>query len=167
MDTGDVIGLISGIAAIAAAGVAIWHALDARRARDEAKKSSAQAAALAEKSNAAWQRIADAQEVVAQAHRPKAWSVPKPGSGDLWTIRNTSERAIIVDRIDVKPADAQPLLEVENPLPGRFRAGELLELFARSRYTLAIRMITIVWRFEDESESHSSTRTLDARAPSR
>lgn len=167
MDTGDLVGLISGIAAIAAAGIAIWQALDARRARDEAKKSSTEAAALAEKSNTAWQRIADAQEVVAQAHRPKAWGVPKRGSGDLWIIRNTSERTILVDRIDVRPADAQPLLEVENSLPSRFRAGEILELFARSRYTLAIRSITIVWRFEQELETHESTRTLDARSTPR
>lgn len=167
MDTGDVVGLISGIAAIAAAGVAIWQALEARRARDEAKESSAEAAALAEKSNTAWQRIADAQEVVAQAHRPKAWGVPKQGSGDLWTIRNTSERAIVVERIEVKPTDAQPLLELEGSLPAQFRAGELLELFARSRYTLAIRSITIIWRFEQEPETHDSTRTLDARSTSR
>lgn len=73
MKINDVIGLIGGVAAIAGAVVAIWQAIDARRARDEAKRSSVDAASLAEQSNAAWQRIASAQEIVAQAHRPKAW----------------------------------------------------------------------------------------------
>lgn len=167
MDIGDIVGLIGGGAAILGAGVASWQAIEARRARDEAKRSSAEAAALAERSNAAWQRIADAQEVVAQAHRPKAWGVLKRGTGDLWTIRNTSERAIIVDRIDVKPEPAQPLLQVDEALPHQFRAGELLEFFARARHSLTIRTINIVWRFVGEDETHDSSRALDGPPSSR
>ncbi|MEV8167973.1 hypothetical protein AB0O70_08585 [Microbacterium paraoxydans] len=166
MKINDVIGLIGGVAAIAGAVVAIWQAIDARRARDEAKRSSVDAASLAEQSNAAWQRIASAQEIVAQAHRPKAWGVPRLGLGDLWAIRNTSERTIVVDRIDAKPEAAQPLLQVHEALPQKFRAGELLEFYARARHSLAIRTITIVWRFDGEDQTHDSARTLDGR-PSR
>jgi len=161
MDMGDVAGLIGGGAAVAGAGVAIWQAIDARRARDEARESSAEAAALAADSNASWQRIATAQEIVAQAHRPKAWGVPKRGQGDLWTIRNTSERAIVVERIDVKPEGAaESLLEVDGVIPRLFRAGELLEFMAHARLTLSIRTITIVWRFDGDDAIHDSSRTL-------
>ncbi|MCJ1706897.1 hypothetical protein [Microbacterium sp. VKM Ac-2923] len=161
MDMGDIVGIIGGAAAIAGAGVAIWQAIDARRARDEARKSSADAAALAADSNAAWQRIAAAQEVVAQAHRPKAWSDVKRGPGDLRTFRNTSERPIVVTRLDVTPQEAQPLLRVEGELPRRFKAGELLEIYTEARLGLSIRIVTIIWRFDDEDgPEHDSPRRV-------
>jgi len=161
VDSGDVIGLVGGIAALIGAGVAIWQAVDARHARDEARQSSEEAAEVAAESVAAWKSIAESQKVVALAHRPKAWSEAKRGSGDLWTVRNTSERPLSVLRIDVTPDNAAPLLRVEGSLPRRFKPGELLELYAEARLGLSIRIVTIVWRFDDEDGPlHDSPRRV-------
>ena len=161
MDSGDVIGLIGGTAAMVGAGVAIWQAIDARRARDEARQSSEEAAVVAAESAAAWKSIAESQKVVALAHRPKAWSEAKRGSGNLWTVRNTSERPISVVQIDVTPDNAAPLLRVEGSLPRRFKPGALLELYTEARLGLSIRIITIVWRFGDEDGPlHDSPRRV-------
>jgi len=162
MGMSELIALGGAVVGVAAAAAAFWQAREARKSRLAAEKSSEEAAALAAESNAAWKSIAESQKVVAQAHRPKAWGVTKRGTGDLWTIRNTSERAILVERIDVKPDSAQPLLEVDGELPRIFRAGELLEFYARARMSLSIRTVTIVWRFDGEDLQHDSTRSLAA-----
>lgn len=166
MDATEVIALLGGSAALVGAGVAIWQAIDARRARNEARQASSEAAALAAESNAAWNSIAESQKVVAQAHRPKAWSTTKHHSGDLWTIRNTSERPIVVESLVATPENTQTLLEPEGIIPRSFKAGELLEFYARSRFTLSIRKVTLVWRFEGEDgHAHNSERTLGVVAP--
>jgi hypothetical protein len=161
VDSGDVIALVGGIAAVIGAGVAIWQAIDARRARNEARRSSDAAARVAAESAAAWQSIAESQKAVALAHRPKAWSEAKRGTGDLWNVRNTSERAINVARIDVTPPNAAPLLRVEGSLPRRFKRGELLEFYAEALMGLSIRIVTIIWRFDDEEGPlHDSPRRV-------
>jgi hypothetical protein len=161
MDMADWIGIIGAVAAILAAVAAFVQARQARRARADAQAAGRETAALAAEANSAWRRIADAQEIVAQAHRPKAWGVPKGGSGDLWVIRNTSERPITLDRIDVLPTEASSLLELDGDVPRLFRAGEQLHFWARARLALSIRSITLVWRFADEDgATHDSERTL-------
>lgn len=116
---GDWIGIVATLAATLAAGAAFVQASQARRARADAQAAGRETAKLAAEANSAWNRIADAQETVAHAHRPKAWGPLKGGSGDLWVIRNTSERPITLHRIEVTPAEAHPLLEVDGDLPQR------------------------------------------------
>ncbi|MFC7925084.1 hypothetical protein [Microbacterium laevaniformans] len=163
MDVSDWIGLAGASAAILAAIAAFVQARQAERARADAQAAGRESAALAEEANRAWARIADAQEVVAQSHRPKAWGKIKGGSGDLWVIRNTSERPITVEHIEVVPTEATPLLELDGDLPKKYRAGEQLQLWARSRLGLNIRTITLHWRFADEDgPAHDSERALIA-----
>ena len=167
MELSDVFALVGGGAALIGAGVAIWQAIEARRARNEARELSRDTAAVAAEANSMWKSIAESQKVVAQAHRPKAWGIPRHGRGDYWTIRNTSERGIVVERIDIKPEAAAFLLELEGTLPQLFRAGELIEFFARARLSLSIRSITVTWKFQNGDETHHSTRTLDSPYPAR
>ncbi|MBO3664071.1 hypothetical protein [Microbacterium stercoris] len=162
MDAFDAVGLIGGVAALLGAGAAFWQAGEARKARRDAEAAGTEAAARAAEATSALNRMAAAQEDVAFASRPEAWGVPKPHSGDLWLVRNSSKRPMILERIEARPTQAQQLLEVEGDLPREIRAGELVEFLARARYTLAIRTITIVWRFADEDDApeHRSTRSL-------
>lgn len=160
---GDWIGIVATLAATLAAGAAFVQASQARRARADAQAAGRETAKLAAEANSAWNRIADAQETVAHAHRPKAWGPLKGGSGDLWVIRNTSERPITLHRIEVTPAEAHPLLEVDGDLPRTFKAGQQLQLWARTRLGLGIRGITLVWCFADEDgPTHTSARALIA-----
>lgn len=163
MEVSDWVGVAGAIAAILAAIAAFVQARQANKARADAQAAGMNTAALAEEANRVWTRIADAQEIVAQSHRPKAWGVPKGGEGDLWVIRNTSERPITLERVDVVPNEATPLLELDGDLPKLFRAGEQLHFWARFRHTLSIRTITLRWRFADEvGPAHDSERTLIA-----
>ncbi|MFE7845922.1 hypothetical protein ACFUTX_12120 [Microbacterium sp. NPDC057407] len=158
------IGLASrGCGAILAAIAAFAQAREAKKARAAAQAAGRETAVLAAEANRAWTRIADAEEIVAQSHRPKAWGPLKGGAGDLWVIRNTSERPIMLERIDVVPKEATPLFELDVELPKLFRAGEQLQFWARSRYALSIRTITLHWEFADENgPAHDSERTLIA-----
>lgn len=161
MSASDWIAVAAAIIAMVGAGFAGWQAWVATQARRDAAKSSEEAAALAAESAAAWKSIAESQKQVALAHRPKAWSDVKIGPGDLRTIRNSSERPIRVERIDASPEAAQALVRVEGAIPRTLKAGELLELFVSARMSLAVRNVTIVWRFADEDGPvHDSQRRV-------
>lgn len=161
MSGSDWIAIAAALIALIGAGFAGWQAREASQARRAAAESSKEAAALAAESAAAWKSIAESQRQVALAHRPKAWSDVKAGPGDLRTIRNSSERPIRVERIDASPEAAQGLVRVEGGIPRTLKAGELLELYVSARMGLAVRHVTIVWRFDDEDGPiHDSQRRV-------
>lgn len=162
MNIADWGGIAGGVAGIIGGIVAIWQAFVARKARQEAQTASADAAARASEANAALHRMATAQESIATASRPSAWGVPTSLGGDVWAIRNSSGRPIVLLRVEASPAETQPLLEIGGTLPRQLPPGDLLEFAARARLSLSIRIITLVWHFADEpeSETHDSQRTL-------
>ena len=95
--------------------------------------------------------------------RPKAWGAAKGGSGDLWVVRNTSERPITLDHVDVAPIEAATLLEVDGDRPRTFKAGAQFHFWARARLTLGIREVTLVWRVADaDAPTHRSSRTISS-----
>jgi hypothetical protein len=161
VDISDWVGTVAALAAVLAAVAAFLQARQARNARVDAEGASRETVVLAAEANATWKRIADAHEVVAQAHRPKAWGAAKGGSGDLWVVRNTSERPITLEHVDVAPIEAATLLEVDGDLPRTFKAGAQFHFWARARLTLSIREVTLVWCFADEDgPTHRSSRTI-------
>lgn len=155
-------GIVGGAAGIIGGGVAVWQAVSARGARRDAQAASADAATRAGEANEALHRMAAAQESIATASRPSAWGVPAALGGDVWAIRNSSGRPIVLLRVEASPAEAQPLLEIGGTLPRQFPPGDLLEFAAHARLSLSVRIITLVWHFADEpeSETHDSQRTL-------
>ncbi|WP_153008948.1 hypothetical protein [Microbacterium testaceum] len=162
MSGSDLIAIVGAFIALLGAGFAGWQAWIARQARQDAAESSREAATLAAESAAAWKSIAESQKQVALAHRPKAWSEVKIGPGDLRVVRNSSERPIRVQRIDATPGEAQALVRVEGDLPRTLKAGELLELYVSARMGLAVRHVTIIWRFADEDgPTHDSQRRVN------
>jgi type II secretory pathway pseudopilin PulG len=156
----DVISIVSALAAVAGAVVAFWQALSARRDRKSAQASSADAAARAAEAQASWSRIADAQEAIAAAQRPSAWGAINDKSGNLWTLRNTSGRAIIVATVLATPERAQPLLGGTH-VPVRVQPGKYLDVYADSRLGLSVRRVRIVWHFDGEEVTHESDRDLE------
>jgi hypothetical protein len=162
MSIADWGGVIGGEAGVIGGGVAIWQAVSARGAQRDARAASADAAARAGEATEALHRMAAAQESIATASRPSAWGVPMALGSDVWAIRNSSGRTIVLLRVEASPAGAQPLLEIGGPLPRQFAPGDLLEFAARARFGLSIRIITLVWHFADEpeNETHDSQRTL-------
>lgn len=155
-------GIVGGVAAILGALVAIWQAFSARNARRDAEAASARAAQRADDAAAAFHRMASAQETLAAASRPSAWGDAKRLGGDVWSIRNTSGRAVVLARVEASPPDAQPLLEVGGALPRVMPPGDILEFAARARLGLGIRIVTLFWHFADETEDsmHDSKRPL-------
>jgi hypothetical protein len=155
-------GIVGGIAAIVGAVVAIGQAVSARRARRDAEAASARASQQADKAALAFERMASAQEALATASRPSAWGAPQSLGGDVWSIRNSSGRAIVLLRLETSPPEAQPLLEVGSALPCKLPPGDILEFAARSRLGLNIKIFTLVWHFADEPGNaiHESKRTL-------
>jgi len=162
MSIADWGGIVGGAAGIIGGGVAVWQGVSARGARRDAQGASAEAAARAREANAAMHRMAAAQESIATASRPSAWGVPVSLGGDVWAIRNSSGRPIVLLRVDASPTEAQPLLQIGGALPRQLPPGDLLELAAHARLSLSVRIITLVWHFADEpeSETHDSRRTL-------
>lgn len=152
--------VVSGIAAAAAvvqarAAAASREAadralIDARTARDEAQE-------LARVATNAFVRQAEAQEkanvLKEREMTPAPWSAPQWISGDLHFVTNTSGRAIKVERFEVDPDNAAPLIRVQGPEDGLYHVGDSFDFMATKRLALRVRKLTLLWRFADEPEA--------------
>lgn len=155
------------IATAGAAAVAWWKAIESSQDRKAAEEARDRAVEAQVSAAGSLSRSADAAEDIARHTREPAWSMPRRGTGDRWSMQNASRRNIYVDRVEVEPENATPLVDFVTPVPASFGNGDTLELNAHPRMSLSAQKVVVVWRFEDEpdAELFRSPRWLSETRP--
>jgi len=88
------------------------------------------------------------------------WDEPVHHSGDLFTVRNSSARDVVVLALSADSPVKQSLVHSLRSYPHHIAAGDSLDFKARSAYTLDRPDIVIEWRFADAKEVRTNRRTL-------
>ncbi|MFA4897666.1 hypothetical protein [Microbacterium sp.] len=88
------------------------------------------------------------------------WDDAQHDSGDLFTIRNTSTRDVIVTAVEASPAEKAGLLRFRHKFPLTIYAGDSLGVLGGERYSMSRPDVVIVWRFVDADEIRRNRRIL-------
>lgn len=127
---------------------------DARRARDEARKSAEESARLAGEANAAFVRQAEAQEEANRIKReemtPDDWSISFV-SGQLFKGTNTSGQLIHVEGFEVEPDGAAKLVSVRtNHQDGRYEYGDSFQFIAQRTMGGSAEKLIVRYRYDSD-----------------
>lgn len=93
------------------------------------------------------------------------WADAEHVSGDLFTLRNSSTRDVVVTAVEADPAQKAGLLRFRHEFPRTIYAGDSLGVLVGERYSLSRPDVVIVWRFVDADEERRNRRILPSVTP--
>lgn len=135
----------------------------AEEARDEALDLSRKATAAAERQAVA---LEVANKLLAESHdlsrrtAPPVWSQARQVADAYVLFDNTSGRHIIVTSLLVEPDEYGALMKAA-PRPHRVENGDAFAVAWERRFSLpGPRKVTIIWRYEDGTETSETERSL-------
>lgn len=135
----------------------------AENARDEALELSRKAASAAERQAAAQE---EANKLLSESHElnkrtaPPAWSQARQLGEAHVAFDNLSGRHVVITSIRVEPGEYGTLMRAAER-PHRVENGDAFAVGWEQRYTMPDpRKLTIVWRYEDETETSETERAL-------
>ncbi len=149
MDAGDVITLGVGVVAAVIAIVSVVVAAKANTRSDHANRAAAEA-----------NRIASEALEVQKRTAPPAWSGAQRDGKSRLSFRNESGRTLIVVAADAQPTEAESMLSIYEELPSRVEYGDTYDVQVLQTWGASPEILTLTWRFEDESETRKTERRL-------
>ncbi|WP_067198905.1 hypothetical protein [Microbacterium sp. XT11] len=132
------LNVVLAITSAVGAGIAIWQAVVAKGARDDAEVHARRALEIAERQSAA-------QEAIAARLKPAPWSDLINVSGQLYATKNTSGEALTITNVSVTPDSAFPMFKPRTPIPSTLQPGDAFRAMLVGRYGLAIDTVVVEW----------------------
>lgn len=151
------VAFISVIVSVVAVAVAIWSAVESRRANTRAgaaNQLAKQANTLAKESN---DHAAEANEISSQALELAKRNAPAPLSELIkidkndWAFKNNSGREIKLLSISVLPDEAERFIRVK-PLPKILENGDQFTLTVTGVWGLKAETLVIEWCFVSDDD---------------
>jgi hypothetical protein len=155
MGAAEWIAVVAAAAAVVAAGVAIFQAIEARKARSGAEEAQNETSELLRRQVAAQEQLASV------ASRRNPWSTARNVSGKLYAITNSSGRPIALEALATTPEQARDLVTPRTPIPSVLQAGEQFRAIVLGRMGLSVTSLRLTWRFEDEDEQQHTNIGID------
>lgn len=113
-------------------------------------------------------RARRAEKRASRADEVSPWDEARWLSGDLYAVKNSSTRDVIVTAVhsDFVPAAETPNnFEVRHQFPLTVSASDSLEFFSRARYTLSRPGAVIEWHFSGSKNPRSTRRAVAGLNP--